>query len=335
MRWVVMSIEYLIKRWSIITLVSLLIIGLVVPGTSLSRTEARYELKSGDLIFGNDLGVASSTQTLFHQQALDTADVEAVNVDFPLFSESPAGNTVAGPVIADGSSANVLPFGLVDLAMPSISQSSFQSVDATNTGFYQANFLGIPPINNGAGPVLAGPEAGISPVGPPTSLIGSNMMFPEMTNIMPGYDAKKAHNALAGDPVHTSISGQELTGGESSVPINYPPGADVTGQGLSYPYFNFKAKQGAISGSSLLERMWRNSHLGTMGRAYEGDTSYPTWILPTEHTKSAVVMADWDAVNDLAMKQTVPGTHLTPRWWSLGITSLDGLGTNVGDIFTT
>jgi hypothetical protein len=80
--------------------------------------------------------------------------------------------------------------------------------------------------------------------------------------------------------------------------------------------------------------MWRNSHLGTMGRAYEGDTSYPTWILPTEHTKSAVVMADWDAVNDLAMNQTVPGTHLTPRWWSLGITSMDDLDMMEGNIFS-
>lgn len=347
-----MSIVYLLKKWSIITLVSLLIIGLVVPGSSLSRTEARYELRSGDVIFGNDLGNVNSRQTLFHQQTLDNTDVEAVDVDFPLFSISPAGDMVAGPVVADGSSANVIPFGLVDLAMPSISESSYQTYNATDTGFYTASFLGIPPINYGGSPVTSGIDMQISPVKAPSSLIGSSMMFPEMNNIIPGYDRSKASKSSnqsgkstnvsgsanntqsgqtpGGGDVHETISGQELTGAESSVPLNYT-GQNVTGQNLSYPYFNFKARAAPISNSSLIDRMWRNSHLGTMGRAYEGDTSRPEWILPTEFTKSAIAMANWTKVNKIALNQTVPGTHLMPRFWSLGITSLDNSSKEAGD----
>jgi hypothetical protein len=126
---------------------------------------------------------------------------------------------------------------------------------------------------------------------------------------------------------YQSISGQEITGAESSVPLNYT-GRYVTNQNLSYPYFNFKAKAGKISNMSLLDRMWRNSHLGTMGRAYEGDTSSPDWILPTEYTESSISMKDWTDINNIALNQTLPGTHLTPRFWDLGITSLTGMPRN-------
>jgi hypothetical protein len=114
------------------------------------------------------------------------------------------------------------------------------------------------------------------------------------------------------------ISRQEVTGVERSVPMNYT-GMNVENQGLSYPYFPFTAKPEQISKMSLLDRMWRNAHLGTMGRAYEGRTAYPTWILPTEYTKSAIAMADWDAVNRAALKLTMPGTQVKPRFWDLGI----------------
>lgn len=346
-----MRVANTLKRWSIILLISLLIVGVAMPSSSWARTEARYELRTGDAIFGNDLGSVNSRQTLFHQQTLNSLDQEALSIDFPPFAKTPSSTTVLGPTAAGGSSADIVPFGPVDLALPSISETVNQSYSASSTGYYTASFLGIPPINYGGVPVASGIDMPASPVSPPASLIGSSMMFPEMNNIIPGYDRSKAagnksanrsngggtNNSASsgstnatqgqatdnvGDGVHETISGQELVGAESSVPLNYT-GVNATSQTLSYPYFNFKAKAGKISNASLLDRMWRNSHLGTMGRAYEGDTSYPDWILPTEFTKSAIAMANWTDVNNIALNQTVPGTNLMPRFWSLGITSLN------------
>lgn len=394
-----MRVVYTLKKLSAILLISLLVTILAVPAVTWARTEARYELISGNAIFGNDLGQVNSKQSLFHQQTLTAADNESMSISFPVSIggivagpvQAGAGSAVGGVSSGAGATANVLPFGLVDLAFPSIDETIDQSYSASSTGFYTATFLGIPPINYGGAPVTSGIYASDTPVSTPASLIGSNMMFPEMSNIIPGYDQSKAasnstmnqsknvqanRSSSAGNVVqnntseikapallnetsagqgivgngssalnntifnaqlnnqaganqthgeHETISGQELVGAETSVPLNYT-GRNVTDQNLSYPYFNFKAKAGKISNMSLLDRMWRNSHLGTMGRAYEGDTSHPDWILPTEYTKSAIAMYNWSDVNGIALNQTKPGTHLMPRFWGLGIASPYNMG---------
>ena len=94
------------------------------------------------------------------------------------------------------------------------------------------------------------------------------------------------------------------------------------GTGLSYADFNFKANASQISSMPLLYRMWRNTHFtDTMGRAFAGDMSYPLWILPTEYTSSAIEMHNWNTDNAVGLAYTLPGTHLTPRFWPLGITA--------------
>jgi hypothetical protein len=345
----------------------------------MARTEARYELRTLDTVIGMDLYSSTSTQCLFHQQAVNLSDSEKLGIDFPAFA-NPLSPVVLGPTSADGgsvmadgmglgtgSSANIIPFGPVNLAFPSIRQTVDQTYTASDTGFYQANFLGIPPPNYGSYEVTAGPGVFLSPVGPAPRLVRNDLPFSEMYNIIPGYErqkginkslaaAKKSINAStnttaagagnqttirnstligrdivdlpASDPVirqqqsgqGTSlvIAGQEVAGLETSVPINYA-GHNVSAELLSYPYFPFAANSSTISKTTLLARIWRNSHLGTMGRAYEGDTSYPIQILPTEFTKSAIAMYNWYDVNSNALNQTVPGTHLMPRFWDLGV----------------
>jgi hypothetical protein len=381
-----MRVEYTMKKSLTILLISVLVVVSAMPAVSWARNEARYELIAGDVTFGNDLGTASTTQNLFHQQTLQTIDLENLDIDFPISADDLGLGPTLGSVEADGialgagSSANVLPFGPVNLAFPSIEQDVLQSCAATSTGFYSANTLGVPPANLGSYPVTTGPGAFLSPVLAPPSIAGPNMPFAEMTNIMPGYERQKAiikkksnlqdsefawpymiptasaaDGSLALDVNNLSpgivpdvpslngvksvtpndgsviraqqvnettgaagISRQEVTGVQRSVPMNYT-GMNVENQGLSYPYFPFAATPEQISKMSLLDRMWRNAHLGTMGRAYEGRTAYPTWILPTEYTKSAINMADWAAVNRAALNQTLPGTQIMPRFWDLNI----------------
>lgn len=388
-----MGIVHTLRIYLFLIVISLLIAGFLVPDPSWARQEARYEGKIDGVIFGNDLGSTNSIQTLFHQQTASGIDSEALHIDFPPSISTPASKTVAGST---------------NLAYPSISQTVDQSYSASDTGFYQASFLGIPPVNFGASPVTMDAYSAIDSVSRPPTLIWTSM-FPEMVNIIPGYNRNKAissempsesanastnqtvksgsTNAAygnqttinentsgnsritmpdsllkrqiadnieeqnnetenadnetsiipAGDAsgesvpsdtgVHNdeTISGQEILGAERAVPLN-ATGQNAIMYRLSYPYYNFKAKPEVIGTMSLLDRMWRNSHLGTMGRAYEGDTSYPEWILPMEYTKSAIALADWSQVNNDALNYTLPGTYLTTRFWDLGINSLNDSG---------
>lgn len=359
-------------------IISALLIGcLLVPVQSLARTEMRYEIRGPGFVAGNDIYSSSSKQSIFHQQTGTATDFEALDINFPPLIDIPRATTVLGPatagsgVVADGvtlgagATANVLPFGLVNLAFPSIQQTVDQTYSVTETGFYTATFLGIPPPNSGAYEVTAGPGAFLSPVSPPEELVRNNLPFAEMYNIIPGYERQKginktlaAQNASknqtatgkndtgnitiknstlfsqsivdlplngstiraqqAGQGTSLVIAGQEVAGLETSVPLDYA-GHNVSSELLSYPYFPFAANSSTISNMTLLARLWRNAHLGTMGRAYEGDTSYPTWILPTEYTKSAIAMYNWYKVNDMALNYTQPGMQIMPRFWDLGV----------------
>ncbi len=72
----------------------------------------------------------------FNSTFLERRDTEKLNIDFPLFNDV----AVAGPSVieADGGETmeNVLPFGPVDLAFPSISQRSDQSIEYSDTYFF-------------------------------------------------------------------------------------------------------------------------------------------------------------------------------------------------------
>ncbi len=140
-------------------------------------------------------------------------------------------------------------------------------------------------------------------------------------NVSSGVDNNRSINATnktaPANATNTSVANQ-------SAPI-----ANPAGKALSLSDFNFNANARQISNMSLLDRMYRNSHFFcSMGRAYEGDTSHPDWILPTEYTKSAIAMANWNDINGVALNYTLPGTHLTPRYWSLDLTSPINPGLN-------
>ena len=148
-------------KYLVISFILLLVVASALAAPAGARTEARYELRSGAVTFGNDLYSSNSQQSLFHQQTFSGFDNESLNIDFPAFDRFSAdgiNNDLAlGPtaVTTDGitASANILPFGLVNLAFPSISETVDQGYNASSTGFYTASFLGIPPVNYGAPPV--------------------------------------------------------------------------------------------------------------------------------------------------------------------------------------
>ncbi|BAI61760.1 conserved hypothetical protein [Methanocella paludicola SANAE] len=108
--------------------------------------------------FGFPVIVQSGTTSAFNQDTAFASDFETLDINFPPF----VGDTVLGPLVGtaavDGVSvtgtANVLPFGPVNLAFPSISQTVEQTQEVTHTDFAQTNeqaefaypFVGVGPV---------------------------------------------------------------------------------------------------------------------------------------------------------------------------------------------
>ncbi len=97
--------------------------------------------------FGFPVIVQNGSTSAFNQDTATATDFENVNINFPLFADgivagptvAGAGSVIDGAVLGAGSTANVLPFGPVNLAFPSISQTVDQTQAVTHTDFAQTN----------------------------------------------------------------------------------------------------------------------------------------------------------------------------------------------------
>ncbi|BAI61758.1 conserved hypothetical protein [Methanocella paludicola SANAE] len=108
--------------------------------------------------FGFPVIVQSGTTSAFNQDTAFASDFETLDIDFPVFGDGFELGATAGVVAADGvaltGTANVLPFGPVNLAFPSISQTVEQTQEVTHTDFAQTNeqaefaypFVGVGPV---------------------------------------------------------------------------------------------------------------------------------------------------------------------------------------------
>jgi len=108
--------------------------------------------------FGFPVIVQSGTTSAFNQDTAFASDFETLNIDFPVFTDCAELGAVAGTAAVDGvaltGTANVLPFGPVNLAFPSISQTVEQTQEVTHTDFAQTNemaefaypFVGVGPV---------------------------------------------------------------------------------------------------------------------------------------------------------------------------------------------
>jgi hypothetical protein len=97
--------------------------------------------------FGFPVIVQNGSTSAFNQDTACATDFEALNVAIPAsFDGADIGGTaLTGTITAPGltasgtATANVLPFGPVDLAFPDISQTVDQTQDVTHTDFSQTN----------------------------------------------------------------------------------------------------------------------------------------------------------------------------------------------------
>lgn len=150
-----------------------------------ARTEARYLLRTDGAYFGNDIFSSTSIQNLFHQQTLQASDVEHYDMSFPVFADDLALGPVTGGITADGitetdgASSNVLPFGPVNLAFPSIHEDTTQSLSASRTGFMSSNYNYRSETDYGNIPVSPTYPETVQQVIDPAPMFGWSQLYPE------------------------------------------------------------------------------------------------------------------------------------------------------------
>jgi hypothetical protein len=112
--------------------------------------------------FGFPVIVQNGSTSAFNQDTATATDFENINIDIPIFDHfncDGLNNNLdlgATAITADDftATANVLPFGPVNLAFPSISQTVNQTQTVTHTDFAQTNefaefaypFVGVGPV---------------------------------------------------------------------------------------------------------------------------------------------------------------------------------------------
>src|SRR5208337_738794 len=143
--------------------------------------------------------------------------------------------------------------------------------------------------------------------------MGMNMSTMNVTSpgLLPGNNTS-VNNYLKKDNTSSNTS-QANTNNTTAIPVKIS-----TPILLSEQKFNLDANASQINNSSIVERLWRNSHLPRlMDDDYEGDASSPIWIAPQENMSETLQRTDHNRVMQYALNMTQPGKYLTKAFWDL------------------
>ena len=306
----------ILKSFIVILTVVLLLAAGIPAGVS-ARMEARWAVQSGDVLMGTDWSVQHPQATLYHNSATNAADSESVGISFP-------------------TSIDLSPSQGTNLALPAISQTSDQTIDATNTGYFSANWCYLNTHNNGGGPLDASDPSLTHPFAS-GAMLGSGILFPYMTpiddssvNFKPIINNSDMDTTIPDInnnssapftlstavflPTNTSTNiSANLTGGQS---VNQT--GTSTQQAVRKPRIDPASTADEIKNMTDLQRMDRNAFLGTtMYKAYQGNVSSPTWIDPNQHPADVTKMKDHLQVNKDALNMTEPDSKLYTVLWDL------------------
>ena len=126
--------------------VAILLVSAIVAQPVMAMVIAIPFITTDCAVFTYPVSSTALTVLEFNSQSATTHDAEDLNISFPLFSNDivagPSLGSFTGNDITPGidASANVLPFGPVDLAFPSIAQTVNQSCASQRTYFYTDTF---------------------------------------------------------------------------------------------------------------------------------------------------------------------------------------------------
>jgi hypothetical protein len=289
-----------IKNIMAVTAVAAILFAIAVPG-NVSGIEARQELLAGNIVYGQDFCDAGLSQTLFHSQTLAVTNDNSLGISFPV-------TTVPGP----GDQAS-------QIVSPSISQTCDNVVTATSTGFYDAASDTCPDINLGAAPIGVGQFAAPIPV--TRAKFSSNaLMYPEMVvqGNMPGSPATD----ISLPPAEAGITFDRVAQLATREEDKGATGFDARDAGmpviLSSRTIDGDAGPDQINQTSIVERLWRNTHQGNvMDYVFEGSVARPTWIMPVKNPYILIGCGGGLDSIKASLRLTRPGTFLYRSFWSL------------------
>lgn len=166
-------------------------------------------------------------QTLYHSETLDVSDLEHYSMGFPVFTDGTGlGPSIVGAkVTADGvilgasAAANVLQFGPVNLAFPSIHEDVLQTVTETQTGAFFANYNYRPEAIYGTVPLTTHYAQTLRQAISPAPAFGGAPLYPEQYDTVWLLERQKALNKSASAGAGTNQTG--------------PPAANQTNQAVS------------------------------------------------------------------------------------------------------
>lgn len=280
-----------------ITLISGLVVG----------TESKPEFWCGDVVIGADIIDAGMSQNLLHQQTLATTSDKSLAISFTADSPKSADLVEAGSI------------------SPSISQTSSDTAVATSTGLFEANYMFNPGINYGAAPIGVGQFGVANPV-TTARFSASSLFYPEMTvqgNLRKDTDQNSTDSFPVTLPPAQAVGASNLiqrlaNEEDNKSAIGFDARAENMPVILSEDTIDFNALPDQINNTSIVERLWRNTHQGSiLNYAFEGDAASPTWIAPMKNPILLIDCGDpYDTIKN-ALVLTMPGKSLTRAFWSL------------------
>jgi hypothetical protein len=121
--------------------ITLLLIFTVQPAAAFTDMGIPY-ISSCGFVYMQPFSAADLTITEFNSARAATRDFETLDIDFPLFTDGFASGPTAGALesgdvtLGAGATSNILPFGPVNMAFPSIGQTTFKQAEYERTYFY-------------------------------------------------------------------------------------------------------------------------------------------------------------------------------------------------------
>ncbi|HTY91388.1 MAG TPA: hypothetical protein VMC84_09445 [Methanocella sp.] len=323
----------ILKAMPVIITIAFLLVGMTAMNAS-ARVEARWALQTGDIIAGEDISIEHPCAELFHQQTATATDIEHLDINFPITADDLGlgpGTLGLDPGVEASATANVLPFGPVNLAFPDIHQDVAQTMETTSTGFFTANWAYFADtVSGNLGSEPLGTHLASGHPFKSSKMMGSEFIWPLM---IPKASASTGGLSLDVDSLSPGIVpdvpsfnsdilkfDMNITRGSGPTPgmPNNSGEKKPVGWGLRKPRIDPRMTQDEIKSTTTMQRVYRNAFIAsTMHNAYEGPTQYPTWIDPYDNGRGVFNQIDMQNILKIALKKTQPGERIAPVFWDL------------------
>ncbi|WP_230739965.1 hypothetical protein [Methanooceanicella nereidis] len=311
--------------------------------TAFARTDQAFEVRSMDVVLGGECHRTSPSQTLFHRQVLQETNKDALVIDY---SED-------FPLKDSGCSNNIILPNAVQTSDESIAaeQCGFYRANFCYCAFTNIGSICIGGCAAPGQGVSSGQMIGSGIIYPYMIPIRSDMFSmmaaPDVTG--PAFDKIEG---IVPDRTGINATGSNITGQDApvfndtafapavsmdmgSLDVSFKAGNNTTSENKTQPEKPVKPESGKfevpspyqkyekatseeIAGMNGLERMFRNSHVGSnLYRAGIGTVAGPVWIAPVEDPWVLIKPFNRTIVYKDTLGMTKQGTVLTRKFWDL------------------